>query len=70
LALFIRDGEVSSEAALPSVIRSAFRGRLYRLASSVYLASMHACMHFVSAKIHPFEVIFFRDLFGFVVLVP
>lgn len=40
------------------------------LASTVFFASMHACVRFISAEIHPFEVTFFRNLFGFVALVP
>ena len=40
------------------------------LASTVFFASMHACVRFISAEIHPFEVTFFRNLFGFVALAP
>ncbi len=40
------------------------------LASTVFFASMHACVRYISAEIHPFEVTFFRNLFGFAALVP
>jgi drug/metabolite transporter (DMT)-like permease len=40
------------------------------LVSTIFFASMHACVRFVSAEIHPFEVTFFRNLFGFVTLIP
>ncbi|MDH3317137.1 MAG: DMT family transporter [Gammaproteobacteria bacterium] len=53
-----------------ATIQSAFRGCLYMLASTVFFASMHAFVRFISAEIHPFEVTFFRNLFGFVALTP
>lgn len=40
------------------------------LASTVFFAVMHACVRYISAEIHPFEVTFFRNLFGLAVLVP
>lgn len=40
------------------------------LASTVFFASMHACVRYISAEIHPFEVTFFRNLFGMLVLTP
>ena len=40
------------------------------LASTVFFAVMHACVRYISAEIHPFEVTFFRNLFGLLVLAP
>jgi len=40
------------------------------LASAVFFATMHACVRYISAEIHPFEVTFFRNLFGLIVLAP
>ena len=49
---------------------SAFRGCLFMLASTVFFAVMHALVRYISAEIHPFEVTFFRNLFGLVALFP
>ena len=40
------------------------------LAASLALASMHGAVRFVSADLHPFEIAFFRNVFGFCVLIP
>ncbi len=40
------------------------------LLSSLFLATMHGMVRFVSAGLHPFEIAFFRNVFGFCVLVP
>ncbi len=61
---------MSAAPAPRVVIHSAFRGCIYMLASTVFFATMHACVRFVSAEIHPFEVTFFRNLFGFFALLP
>ncbi len=61
---------MSAAQAPRAVIHSAFRGCVYMLASTVFFATMHACVRFVSAEVHPFEVTFFRNLFGFFALLP
>ena len=38
--------------------------------ASAFFASMHATVRYVSAEVHPFEIAFFRNLFGFLVFVP
>ena len=43
---------------------------LLMLAASLALASMHGSVRFVSAGLHPFEIAFFRNVFGFCVLIP
>ena len=40
------------------------------LLSTLCFASMHACVRYLSADLHPFEIAFFRNLFGVVVLMP
>ena len=40
------------------------------LIASLALASMHGSVRFVSASLHPFEIAFFRNVFGFCVLLP
>ncbi len=40
------------------------------LASTVCFAAMHATIRYVSFELHPFEIAFFRNLFGLVALVP
>ena len=34
------------------------------------LSAMHAIVRFLSPSIHPFELAFFRSLFGFIVILP
>ncbi|OED35259.1 hypothetical protein AB833_30895 [Chromatiales bacterium (ex Bugula neritina AB1)] len=40
------------------------------LVSTVFFASMHACVRYLSEDIHPFEIAFFRNLFGVMFLAP
>lgn len=49
---------------------NVLRGALLMAAAAVIFAVMHGSVRWVSAEIHPFEVAFFRNLFGFLVLVP
>ena len=46
------------------------RGMLWMLVSTAVLASMHAAVRHVSADMHPFEIAFFRNIFGFVAIMP
>ena len=46
------------------------RGMLWMLVSTAVLASMHAAVRHVSADMHPFEIAFFRNIFGFVAILP
>ena len=50
--------------------RPGLAALLLMLVASLLLASMHGAVRFVSADLHPFEIAFFRNVFGFCVLVP
>ena len=50
--------------------RPALAALLLMLVASLLLASMHGAVRFVSADLHPFEIAFFRNVFGFCVLIP
>lgn len=60
---------VSDIAALADS-RPAFAALALMLLASLLLASMHGMVRFVSADLHPFEIAFFRNVFGFCVLIP
>jgi drug/metabolite transporter (DMT)-like permease len=49
---------------------SNIRGILLMLAATVLFTIMGAAARYVSDRIHPFEVVFFRNAFGFVLLLP
>ena len=46
------------------------RGVLLMCLSTVAFATMHASVRFVSADLPPFQIVFFRNLFGLAFLVP
>lgn len=46
------------------------RGMILMLASTFLFAAMHGSIRHVSADMHPFEIAFFRNLFGFFLLAP
>lgn len=45
-------------------------GILFMLTATVLLASMHAIARHLSSDIHPFVIVFFRNLFGLLAVVP
>ncbi len=45
-------------------------GALFMVLSTVLFASMHASVRQLSGELHPFEIAFFRNLFGLVALAP
>jgi drug/metabolite transporter (DMT)-like permease len=47
-----------------------FRGLMWMLACGVLMSGMHASIRHVSAEVHPFEIAFFRLLFGLLALAP
>ena len=49
---------------------SNLRGIVLMLAATVLFTIMGASARYVSERIHPFEVVFFRNAFGFVLLLP
>ncbi len=46
------------------------QGMLMMALATTFLASMHAMVRHVSADLHPFEIAFFRNLFGLMVMLP
>lgn len=46
------------------------RGALLMAAAAACYAILHGSVRYISSEIHPFEVTFFRNLFGFLVLLP
>jgi drug/metabolite transporter (DMT)-like permease len=50
--------------------KSVLLGSAAMLLSTVCFAGMHACIRYLSSDLHPFEIAFFRNLFGMFVLIP
>ncbi|MEE9333774.1 MAG: DMT family transporter [Granulosicoccaceae bacterium] len=50
--------------------KSVVMGSLAMLASTLFFASMHACVRYLSGDLHPFEIAFFRNLLGVLILIP
>src|SRR5437667_2071008 len=48
----------------------ALRAAGFMLVAAMAAAGMNACARFLSAELHPFEIGFFRCLFGLLVLLP
>ncbi|MEM7258606.1 MAG: DMT family transporter [Pseudomonadota bacterium] len=46
------------------------RALSYMLMATLLLSGMHVLVRYLSADLHPFVVVFFRNLFGLIVLVP
>jgi drug/metabolite transporter (DMT)-like permease len=46
------------------------KGILWMLLFTLAMGTMHGCIRHVSAGLHPFEIAFFRNLFGLIVVVP
>ena len=55
----------SSVATSPAVLATAFM-----ILAGALFASMHGTVRLISFDMHPFVIAFFRNLFGFLVLVP
>lgn len=49
---------------------AALLGMLCMLVSTLAFAGMHACVRYVAAELHPFEIAFFRNFFGIFTLLP
>ncbi len=54
----------------PQPLPAALRGILFMLAATVFLASMHSIVRYLSADLHPFVIVFFRSFFGLVAILP
>ena len=61
---------LASAVSARAEARPGLAAVLLMLAASLALASMHGSVRFVSAGLHPFEIAFFRNVFGFCVLIP
>ena len=57
---------VSQWVQLPMTVRVA----MLVVSAAGSLSAMHAIVRFLSPSIHPFELAFFRSLFGFIVILP
>ncbi|MCB1342844.1 MAG: DMT family transporter [Pseudooceanicola sp.] len=53
-----------------SALTPAMRGALLMIASTLGFAAMHATVRHVSGELPPFVIVFFRNLFGLLFLVP
>lgn len=53
-----------------TLLPAELRGQLLILVSTFAFAAMHATIRHLSKDLHPFEVAFFRNLFGFLALTP
>ena len=49
---------------------NVMRGTLLMAGAAVCYAILHGSVRYISSEIHPFEITFFRNLFGFIVLLP
>jgi drug/metabolite transporter (DMT)-like permease len=49
---------------------SVLHGALLMAAAAACYAILHGSVRYISSEIHPFEITFFRNLFGFIVLLP
>ncbi len=53
-----------------AVQQGNLRGLMWMLLSGIMMSCMHASIRHVSADLHPFEIVFFRLLFGLLPLLP
>jgi len=56
--------------AAGSVINSPIRGITLMFISTFFFATMHAVILYLTEVMHPFEVAFFRNLFGLIFVIP
>lgn len=49
---------------------NVLRGACLMAGAAACYAVLHGSVRYISAEIHPFEITFFRNLFGFIVLLP
>jgi drug/metabolite transporter (DMT)-like permease len=56
--------------AAPTAQRRTRKGVLLMLVATLLFAGMHATIREVSASLHPFEIAFFRNLFGLLIVLP
>ena len=54
----------------PAPLRNPLRGILWMLLATMFFSAMHGSIRHASADMHPFEIAFFRNLFGIFVVAP
>lgn len=54
----------------PFPTQNPLRGVLWMLLATVFFSTMHGLIRHISADMHPLEIVFFRNLFGLVVVAP
>lgn len=62
--------EQAGETTLAKTSNEGLKGIAWMLLSVLLFSAMHTMIKDVAKDIHPFEIAFFRNLFGFVVLAP
>ena len=55
---------------ISTTIEGNSRAVLLMVVGTVFFSSMHALIRFMSADLHAFELVFFRNLFGVLVVLP
>ncbi|MEX0693669.1 MAG: DMT family transporter [Rhodospirillales bacterium] len=50
--------------------KAAIKGAAYMALAGFFITSLHAIVRHVSAEVHPIEIVFFRNIVGFVLLIP
>ena len=60
----------SIETSSNAVINSPIRGITLMFVSTFFFAAMHAIIRYLTDHLHPFEVAFFRNLFGLIFVIP
>jgi len=61
---------VPGDAPSPPLLPGALRGIIYMIVMTFLSATMNSAARHVSQTIHPFELVFFRNLFAFVFVLP
>ena len=62
--------QTTQRSGLLPVVNSPIRGALWMMSAGLMLTIMSALMRNISDDLHPFQIAFFRSLFGFLCMVP
>jgi len=62
----LRTSSIAAISGLPDTLR----GALWMIGASAAFAGMNGAIRYVSGEMHPFEIAFFRNLFGFLLMAP
>lgn len=72
----VRDDRNPKRGGVTGTIRRAYadagslRAVLMMLLATLLFSGMHATIRYMSRELHPFEIVFFRNLFGIIVVLP